>query len=100
MELNRIKFLKDVGLVSGSLLGLSLQLNSSGLTKSHGQTEISKEIRRVFVVAPSVVKVGEHFDVSLKMLTDKFHMHLTCFTKYYLTVSSSTSFSFRNFFLV
>jgi hypothetical protein len=95
MKLDRRLFLKNAGLVSGGVLGLPLKLKSSDVTKSHGQTERSNEIRGIFVVAPSIVKVGASFDISIKMLTDIFHVPLTCFTTHYPTVSSSTSFSPR-----
>ncbi|MFO7904432.1 MAG: hypothetical protein ACQESR_02775 [Planctomycetota bacterium] len=79
---------------------------SSGRGTGHGQSGSAREpaatvktgkTRGVFVVAPSTVEVGREFDVSLKMLTDPFHVPLNAFTHGYPTVSSSTSFSFRFF---
>jgi len=95
MKLKRRLFLKNAGLFSGSLLGLPLQFKFPEEAKSSVQIGKPEDIKGIFIVAPSVVKVGESFDVSLKMLIDEFHVPLNAFTKHYPTVSSSTSFSLR-----
>jgi hypothetical protein len=96
LKLNRRLFLKNAGLYSGSFLGMNLLKGKSiGPTTNYIQTKLPEEIRGIFVVAPSIVKVGESFDISVKMLTDLFHVPIDCFTLHYPTVSSSTNLSPR-----
>ena len=87
-------------LKSGGMFGFGMKLADTQQptgTREPAATVKTGKTRGVFVVAPSTVEVGREFDVSLKMLTDPFHVPLNAFTRGYPTVSSSTSFSFRFF---
>jgi len=96
----RRAFLKDTGMISGGLLLLASKKNLSATSfleqkASDSGSGYNGQITGIYVVAPSVVKTGQKFYVSTKMLTNRFHVELNCYTKHYPTVSSSTSLSPR-----
>ncbi|NLF71752.1 MAG: CehA/McbA family metallohydrolase [Candidatus Anammoximicrobium sp.] len=95
LKMERRTFLKRSA-VSG--VGMTLGgMQEAARAQQPAATVKTGKIKGIFVVAPSTIEVGKEFDVSLKMLTDPFHVRLNAFTRGYPTVSSSTSFSFRFF---
>lgn len=97
MKFTRRSFISKTGLVSGGLVALNRLQVKSADSEIPIQTQAPKEIKGIFIVAPSVVNINESFNISVKMLTELFPVRLTCFTRHYPTVSSSTSYSFRHF---
>ena len=75
--------------------GQSCGSRYEGVPKLTSKSHASRNVSGIFIVAPSIVTVGESFQVGIKILTEPYSARLHCFTTHYPEVVSSTNVSPR-----